>query len=308
MSSINWKAMPRFQANSPSFSSTACRRAAGDRAQLGAGGEEAGRLAIHQFHAIGFGDADAADAVELNQFAFHHHLREADQQIEDMEIALAQGDLKGLHVEPVAGQHAGVIAPLDVGRRAAAAGLGHIDHIVVNQRGGVQHFDHRAQLNGRLCRRRPRSARTAAAARAQALAAALLQVPADGGNGLDRGDRFDVDRLFDALQILAHEIEDLGRGEDLACALSFHRKPQCNGSHFVAQTQIFEIGGGDGGDALGGGFRAPRPACETVSVMKDGSLRLPRQGMGARYGASVSIRSRSSGVIRGGFADMFRRF
>ena len=82
------------------------------RAQLGAGGEQAGGLAVHQFHAIGFGDVDAADALELEQLAFHHHLGEADQQVENLEIALAQGDLKGLHVEPVAGQHAGVIAPL----------------------------------------------------------------------------------------------------------------------------------------------------------------------------------------------------
>jgi hypothetical protein len=138
-----------------------------------------------------------------------------------MKIALAQGDLKGLHVEPVARQHAGVIAPLDIGRRPAAAGLGHVDHVVVNQGRGVQSFRPPRRAGWPFCRRLPQSARRAAAARAQPLAAALLQVTADGGNGLDGGHRFDVDRLLNLFQVFAHEIEDLPRGEDLACAVQF---------------------------------------------------------------------------------------
>jgi hypothetical protein len=173
-----------------------------------------------------------ADAVELNQFALDHHLREADEQVENVEVPLLQGHLKGLHIEPVTRQHAGVVAPLDVGGRAAAAGLRHIDHVVMHERGGVKHFDHGAQLDGGLSAA-PREARGEQQQRgAQALAAAVLQMPADHGYGIDRGDRLDVDSLFNPLQILAHEIEDLGRRQDLACPLSFHRKPQCNGSHF----------------------------------------------------------------------------
>ena len=73
---------------------------------------------------------------------------EADQQVEHVEIALAQGDVKGLHVEPIAREDAGVIAPLNVGGRTAATGLRDIDHIVVHESGGVNHFDYRAQLHG----------------------------------------------------------------------------------------------------------------------------------------------------------------
>ena len=139
--------MPRFQAYSPSFSWVCASRAADNRAQPRAHREQAGGLAVHQLHAVGFGDVDAADALELQQLALHHHLRQADQQVENLEIALAQGDLEGLHVEPVARQHAGVIAPLDVGRGAAAARFGGVDHVVVHQRGGVDHLHHRAQLD-----------------------------------------------------------------------------------------------------------------------------------------------------------------
>ena len=57
-------------------------------------------------------------------------------------MRIAQRDLKRLHVEPVARQHAGVIAPLRVGRRPAAARVGHVDHVVMHQRRGVQHLHH----------------------------------------------------------------------------------------------------------------------------------------------------------------------
>ena len=165
--------MPRFQAYSPSFScdcgSGAGRQIAPRRAQTR---EQAGGLAVHQLHAVGFGDIDVADALELQQLAFDHHLGEADEQVENLEIALAQRDLEGLHVEPVAGQHAGVIAPLHVGRRPAAARLGGIDHVVVHQRGGVDHLHHGAELDGRGRRaaagqfgRRAAAARAAAACR-----------------------------------------------------------------------------------------------------------------------------------------------
>ena len=128
--------------------------AAGQRARTRADGKQAGGLAVHQLHAIGFGDVDAADALELQQLAFDHDLGEPDQQVENLKLALAQGDLECLHVEPVARQDAGVVAPLHVGRRPAAPGLGGIDHIVVQEGGGVNQLDHRAQLDGGGVRRR----------------------------------------------------------------------------------------------------------------------------------------------------------
>jgi hypothetical protein len=171
-----------------------------------------------------------------------------------------------------------MIAPLDVGGRPAAAGLRHVDHVVVNQRGGVDHFDHGAELDGRLAAglaARRRSARRAAEARAQTLAAALLQITADGGDGLDRRQRFDVDRLLDLFQIFAHEIEDLARGQDLPCPFSFHRKPQCNGSHFAGATQPLEVGRGQSGDASGVVPRTSASFSRSRTIM-DGSLRFPR--------------------------------
>jgi hypothetical protein len=42
----------------------------------------------------------------LQQFAFHHLLRQVNQNVQHAEVALLHGDLEGLHVEPVAGEHA----------------------------------------------------------------------------------------------------------------------------------------------------------------------------------------------------------
>ena len=70
----------------------------GDRAQTRAGRKQARRLAVHQFHAIGFADPNPADAIELDQFTFHHHLGKTDEQIQNVEVPLFQRHLKCLHV------------------------------------------------------------------------------------------------------------------------------------------------------------------------------------------------------------------
>jgi hypothetical protein len=53
---------------------------------------------LYQFHAVGLGQVHAPYALQLQQLALDHHLRQADEQIEDAEISLAQRQLKRLHV------------------------------------------------------------------------------------------------------------------------------------------------------------------------------------------------------------------
>ena len=89
-----------------------------------------------------------AELLNLQQLAFDHLLGEFDQRVENAEIALLHRDFEGLHVEPVAGQHALGISPLRVCRRAAAAGLGLVDDVVVNQRGSMDDLDDGAESNG----------------------------------------------------------------------------------------------------------------------------------------------------------------
>ena len=83
----------------------------------------------------------------MQQFAFDHLLRQFDQHVENAEIALLHGDLEGLHVEPVAGQHAFRVAPLRVGGGTPAANLRLVNDVVVNQRRGVDDLNHGRQLD-----------------------------------------------------------------------------------------------------------------------------------------------------------------
>src|SRR5206468_7640475 len=82
-----------------------------DSAEARAYREQARGFAVHQLHAVGFGDLNLPDAVELQQLAFDHHVGERDEEVENLEIPFTQGDLEGLHVEPGAGEHAAVSAP-----------------------------------------------------------------------------------------------------------------------------------------------------------------------------------------------------
>ena len=110
-------------------------------AEAGTAAEEAGGFVGGEFERIVFGDVHAADFGELQEFAFDHLLREINEDIEYMEIALFKGDLERLHIEPIAGENAAMIAPARIGGGASAAGVGAVNHIVVDEGGAVEEFD-----------------------------------------------------------------------------------------------------------------------------------------------------------------------
>ena len=95
-----------------------------DCAQPRAGAKEASSLAVDQIQVRRTGDIQPADHAPLNQFTFHHLLRQFNQDIENVEVALLHSQPEGLHVEPVACQHGSVIAPARVGGRPATAAVG----------------------------------------------------------------------------------------------------------------------------------------------------------------------------------------
>jgi len=67
--------------------------------------------------------------VALERILHHRHGAELDHHFE------------GARVEEVADQYARCVAPLGVGGAATAAHVGHVDHVVVQQGGGVQELD-----------------------------------------------------------------------------------------------------------------------------------------------------------------------
>ena len=76
-----------------------------------------------------------------------------------------------------------------------------IDHIVVNQRRRVDHLHHRGQASRAIGGGTEQRLHQQAAVPAAAVSAARLQILIDGGDRLDRSDRFNADFAFYFLQI-----------------------------------------------------------------------------------------------------------
>ena len=134
------------------------------------------------------------------------------------EIALLHGDLEGLHVEPVAGEHAFRVTPLRVGGGTAAANLRLVNDVVVNQRGGVDDLNHRRELD----RARAFIAEELRGEQQQrgayALAAAGAQVFADLGDGGDIRDGVLPELFLDGDNVVAEQVENLFPVNGAGCA------------------------------------------------------------------------------------------
>lgn len=183
-----------------------------DGAQFGAAAEETGGLAEGKVGGFGFSEVDAIERGKLKKLAFDHVLREANENIENEEIALLKGDLEGLHVKPVAGEDAHVIAPAGVGGGAAAAGVGAVDDIVMDERGAVNHLDDGSERNRGAALIATGSCGEQKQSGAQTLAAALAEIAADFGDGLDGFAGLHGDFAFDESKIVAHEIKNFADG------------------------------------------------------------------------------------------------
>ena len=149
-----------------------------------------------------------AEPLNLQQLAFDHRLGQVDECIEDGEVALLHCDLEGLHVEPVAGQHALGVAPLRVGCRTSAPGLRLVDDVVVHQGGGVNDLHHSAELDGALAAIVHQLAGEQQQGRAQALAATGTQIFADFRNGPHARYGVASELALDGSEVVVQQVED----------------------------------------------------------------------------------------------------
>ena len=153
-----------------------------------------------------------AEFLDLQQLAFDHLLREFDEGIEDGEVALCDGNLERLHVEPVSGEHALRVAPLRIGRRTPAADLRIVDDVVVHQRGRMDDLDHRSKADRSLAAVGHHLGAQEQERRPDPLAAAVPQVLADLGDGRYVGNRIASELPLDSEQVFANQLEDFFHG------------------------------------------------------------------------------------------------
>src|SRR6202030_2876235 len=181
--------------------------AAEDSAEAGAAAGEGSGLVCGKFQGVFFGDVNTANFFELQEFAFDHFLREIYQDVEDVEIALLQGDVERLHVQPVAGEDAAMIAPAGVGGGAATACVGAINHIVVDKGGAVEEFDDGGELDGAAGI--AIASGSVAVSEQEQCGAETLPSPAekiagDFGDGLVGGGALAREFLLDLYEVFAH--------------------------------------------------------------------------------------------------------
>src|SRR3546814_12187612 len=90
---------------------------------------------VQKLQHLAFGDAVGG----VGEDPLHVHRVEFDHQLE------------AARIQEVADQHAGSVAPHRVGGAAAAAQVGFVDHVVVEQGGGVDEIG-RASCRVRVCK------------------------------------------------------------------------------------------------------------------------------------------------------------
>ncbi len=110
-----------------------------------AAANRAGGLCADDVEIAFLGDVDPAGGGELIDLALGDDRAGAGQDLQHLEAAILHHQLERPAEQEVADQHAGRVAPDEVGGALATPQVRPIDHIIVQQRGGVDELDRRRQ-------------------------------------------------------------------------------------------------------------------------------------------------------------------
>ena len=102
-----------------------------------------GRLAVDDLEVLLDRQVRRAQALVGEELPLGHLERRVAEALDDLDLAVREGHLHRLGVDPVAQQHRQVVPPEVVERGLAAAQRGVVDDVVVDQRRRVDELDHR---------------------------------------------------------------------------------------------------------------------------------------------------------------------
>ena len=131
--------------------------------------------------------------------------------LHDLHAVQFDHQLEAARVQEVADQHAGGIAPHRVGGLAAAAQVGFVDHVVVQQGGGMDELDHGRELVRIRTAMPERARRQQQQHRPQALAAGADDVLGDLVDQHHVGGQAAPDQRIDRRHVVAGEGLDRGQ-------------------------------------------------------------------------------------------------
>ena len=154
-------------------------------------------------------DIDVPGLRELIQLALDHSQGDLAQQPYDLDRVVGERHTHRLDVEVVAQQHRDVVAPPAVHGETAPSEIRVVDDVVVHQRRRVDELDDRRVGHGALTLIAGESRRHQQQRRANALAAARLEIASDLRDELDPRLDVAVVRLLDGIEIGSNRLEDM---------------------------------------------------------------------------------------------------
>ena len=142
--------MPRCSPIACEAPAARAARRADDRGDLGAGLEQPRGLAVDDLEVALLGGVRVARIHELQHLALGDDVGGLGHDLDDALRAHRRHHLEGARVDEIPHQHAGLVAEHLVGGVAAAAQRRHVDHVVVQQRGGMDELDEGRRLDVRV--------------------------------------------------------------------------------------------------------------------------------------------------------------
>lgn len=108
--------------------------------QAAAAGTQFGRLGLDNVEIFRFREAVVAAAADLTQLPLAHDVRRLANRLAGVRRTQRARQIEGMSEQVVTQEHAGFIAPTGVYRVEMPAHAGLIEHIVMDQRGRMDHF------------------------------------------------------------------------------------------------------------------------------------------------------------------------
>ena len=116
-----------------------------DGADLGGRGEQLRGLGADDVEIVFFAGVDVVGGHQLQDLALGDHRRGLGQDRQHVERRVGDHQLERAREQEVAHQDRRLVAPKRVGRRGAAAQTALVDHVVVQQRRGMDQLDARGE-------------------------------------------------------------------------------------------------------------------------------------------------------------------
>ena len=139
--------MPEIHADRAARGLLGLRTVGDDRADLAGRREQLGGLAADHGEIFVLGGGGVLGRRELHHFALGDRRRGRRQNVERAQRADLDHHAKRLAEQEVADQHAGLVAPQHPRRQFAAPQFAFVDHVVVQQRGGMHELDRGRELD-----------------------------------------------------------------------------------------------------------------------------------------------------------------